>query len=439
LPYDLLPPGAGADGVVIGIEENGRIARLWLGGLSPLVLEQYGSNALLTIVEPADSMLRLQLLSRDGLVAKARLQPADGGDPAETALSLQVGQFVREFIRILPRNIGLTVALDSSLERIERVDAISAISTIPRVSSAIAGEQAADYLFSKTNTPVPTQIAALPTVNLSSLVASSSASTQSSYGLFSPGQDAIANTAGEGGEAVKVAVRRLVPKFQTLLAAKLLNLTVNESASRLAVAAMLEMVAPQTQVLLSRETAAAQQLSRRSLTESQTSTGLQTIAAGSRIQYRLENRSSQPFYALLLGLDNSGNLTFLSSPALQSFDQPPGIRAEPIAPTATLTLPQTAASFQWVLHGPTGLAETFVICSRAPFSQTLTLLEPVLRPTANAPSLNTLSNPLDVAQAVLQDLHQASLPAIDLVGAPADALALDMNVWASLRFVYQVV
>jgi hypothetical protein len=69
---------------------------------------------------------------------------------ADNYQPIQVGQLVQEAIRVLPRNLGLTVALDVHLERIERVDATSAFANIPSVSSVVvAGEQPADYLFGK--------------------------------------------------------------------------------------------------------------------------------------------------------------------------------------------------------------------------------------------------------------------------------------------------
>ncbi|MGL5058439.1 MAG: hypothetical protein ACRC62_00555, partial [Microcoleus sp.] len=57
----------------------------------------------------------------------------------------------------------------------------------------------------------------------------------------------------------------------------------------------------------------------------------------------------------------------------------------------------------------------------------------------DAESVRVLSNPLDVARAVLEDLHAASISGVQKLGLPTDDLALDMNVWASFSFVYRVV
>lgn len=444
-------PVTGADGVVIGVEEGGHTAKLWLAGLPATIIEQYGANSLLTLVnetQPGLAPVYLQVLTRDGLSAKARIYRADMPPDAIANLPVAtVGQFVRERVRVLPRNVGLVVALDSSLDRIERVDAISAFTAIPRVSSAIAGEQAADYLFSKISTPPPTQVA---TTNLTGVVPPTSGTTPSSYGLFSLGQEAIPNTAGESGEAVKVAIRRLVPKLQTLLAVKLLNLTVNDGASQIAVRATLEKVESQIQPLLQQETLAWRQRSRNSplpptnRTGKGSAEGLLPLAAGSRIQFRLENDSDRPLYYLVLGSDSNGNLMVFYTPSGaitvgESTTTTIATSAAIIATGETVTLPPTIPTFQWLVRGPDRLVETFLLCSRAPFTQTLTAITASLHPVGNTAALYTVPNPLDVAQAVLQDLHQASDPAAQVAGAPPETWALDMDAWASLRFVYQVV
>ena len=460
-PYHLpTVPVRGADGVVVRFEESGKAVRLWLGGLSAALLEQYEANSLLTLVDesgvPRDRLL--QIVSRDGLLAKAKLYPtpAENSPLIATAPVLHVGQFVREQVRVLPRSVGLTIALDSNLARIERVDAISAISAVPHVSATIAGEQAADYLFSKTHAVQPTQIAALPAVALPNLLSNKAAVSQSSYALFSPGRTAIPNTAGEGGEAVKVAVKRLVPKLQTLLAAKLLNLTVNETASQLAVRATLVVLTPEERRLM-QQTPAIAQLAPLPQT---LSTGLPpeteelvSLSIGSHIQYQLENQSEQAVHFLLLHLDSNGDLVSLDSPLAHAVSPAlpqapaadetskgtimPDRASNTIDPHESLTLPQVSTSFQWLVSGLPGLATTYLLCSRAPFQQTMALLDTTR--SSNTPSLKTLTKPLEVVQALLQDLHQAGDRLEPTVAAPSDSFALNMNVWASLRFVYQIV
>ena len=441
-PYFLPNLSAGAVGAIAAVDEIGKTAQLWLGGLPASLLEQYEVNSLLQVVgndaTNATTRTILQILSREGFTAKAKVFRPSSMEEAP-ATSIQVGQLVQEAVRVLPRNIGLTIALDSSLERIERVDAVSAFTAVPRVSSAIAGEQPADYVFSKVPSS-PTQLASLSSTSLPGL-ATGSSSPSISYGLFSPGHDAILNTTGEGGEAIKVAVRRLVPKLQTLLATKLLNLTVNDQTSRLNVRASLEMLTGQAQILSQQETghidsrvsASAKTLPHQNFTVLQ-------IPIGSRIRYRIENNGSQPIYPLAISLDSSSNLLWLSVPTLApDASVLPGTQPADlaIAAQAVSTIPGAATGADWQIQAPTGLAETYLICSRRPFNQTSVLLATQQRTGNNTIAGTPLINTLEVVQAILQDLHQASeLP--PMLNQP-DVYALDVNTWATMRFVYQVI
>ena len=427
LTYNLSPSNIGADGVVIAVEDNGRTAQLWLAGIPLAVLEYYGVNSRLTLVdrvgeglgEPNHSLVQLQLRSRSGLTAKAQIA-SDSNGP------LQVGQLVQEAVRVLPRNIGLIVALDAGLERIERVDATSAFATIADVSTVLAG-QPADYLFGRVPEVKTPESPVTPSSNLSS----------SRYGLFSLSQELIPDTAGAAGEAVKVAVQRLVPKLQTLLAAKLWRLTANAGSSYLGVKATLEVLTPQEQMLMARET---RRLPDMTLSQPSALGGVSSIPIGSRIQYRVHNYSDRSVYLILLGLDSSKNAIALypvEIPQATNGSDNSSRSQVVIAPSETITVPQAAINFDWVVYGPVGLAETQLIFSCANFTQTLAALEVAMHLKEEQQHIGPLVNPLEVLRAVLQDLHQAS--AVTETNSSVDVYALDVNAWASLNFTYHVV
>jgi hypothetical protein len=494
-------PSISADGVVMAVEEDQKTAQLWLAGLPPTVLAYLEVGSKLNLVpatdkedkeeggtrgkgdkgeiesqnsptphSPLPTPLQLQVRSRNGLVAKAQVV----GDPGNN--SLQVGQLVQEAVRVLPRNIRLIIALDPSLERIERVDATSAFAAMPFVSLSTTGEQLADYVFGR----VP-QAESAETATSSSV-----ASTPSRYGLFALDRQLVPNTAGELGEAVKVAVQRLSPKLQTLLAAKIWRLTTNDGSSRLKVKATLEIINPPERVFMQRETlrsrqeettTIATQLQKRLLNASShnggnprkrlappdSCTGAQpcypttpsdtipSLPIGSHIQYRVQNNSDRPVYLLLLGLDTNKNAIALYS--TQSTSNSNGSNSKPIlkdiaiAPGETAIVPQPTDDFTWTIHKPTGLAEHQLIFSSASFTQTLAAMTDTAQDLDEQQYIDTLSNPLEVVQAVMRDLQDASAVAphitastsTDAVTSSADTYAFDVNNWASLSFVYQVV
>lgn len=438
-PYGVPTLATGAVGAITALEENGNLAQLWLGGLSAMLLEHYGVSSLLTVVPPGKSTLSpvlLQITARDGFTARAKVCCLAEG-AAETLPALQVGQFVQEAVRVLPRNIGLTVALDGSLERIERVDAISAFTAVPRVSFAIAGEQPADLLFSKVQAQ-PTQVAALPSVPMTRLAATPSTI---SYGLFSPGRDVILSTTGEGGEAVKVAVKRLVPKLQTLLATKLLNLTVNDQTSQLAIQAQLEQLTPQTQVLAAQMTYGTDG-SRLGTNKGgpKSPSGVAQIPLGSRIRFQLDNQGADSVYSLAISLDTASNLLWLHLPMPEPDATVPldtATVSTKIPPHTSTILPAAIVGSEWQIQGTAGFADTYLILSRAPFSQTLATLANQQRSGSTAIAGTVLTNPLEIVQAILQDLHQAGERSATL--SVPDAYMLDLKAWATLRFTYQVI
>jgi hypothetical protein len=427
---DILHPLStfGAEGVVTGTEDDGKTVLLWLGGLPAQVLEYYGVNSRLTLVTKEGLNTQLVLRSRAGLTAKAQISSVDG------TTAPQVGQLVQEAVRVVPRNINLTVAFDTGLERIERVDATSAFATVPHVSNVVAGEQPADYVFGK-----------LPAAKNKDLAATNpTVVSLSRYGLFSLGSELIPNTVDEAGEAVKVAAQRVAPKLQTLLAAKLWRLTENAGSSRLGIKATLEIIGTLTpRALIQRETLRTQSTETSSKKAFNAELAeIPTVSVGSKIQYRVENMSDRPVYLMLLGLNSSRTAIALvpwyKSTEPDSSEAKAVLKDMVISPGQTLTIPQTTPGFEWVVQEPTSLSETQLIFSTAPFTQSLSALEAAKHPKAEQQRIQPLITPLEVAQAVLQDLHNASAVS-DMNGTAADSYVLDVNNWASLSFVYQVV
>ncbi|MEH2083372.1 MAG: caspase family protein [Nostoc sp.] len=403
-----LPPDdiIGAEGAVTAIEEDDKTVHLWLAGLPPQVLLYYGVNSRFTLGRTTEELI---LRSRTGLTAKAQISQIEGTNPP------RVGQLVQEAVRVLAQKIHLIIALDTGLERIERVDATSAFAAFTHISTVVLGEKPADYLFAKLQ------------------------QTPSRYGLFSLSGELISNATGEAGEAVKSTVQKLAPKLSTLLAAKLWRLTENQGSSRLAVKTTLEIIDNKSpRVIMQRETV------RTFKTETSIQKSLPTpiVPIGSRMQYRVENQSDHPLYLILLGLHN--NHTAIAFYSWETPEEPntadtkPVLKQVVIAPGETLTLPQTNTASEWMISGPASECEHQLIFSTAPFNETLAALNAAKYSTSEEGPIGSLENSLDVVQALLQDLHNASALKTDMNGTAPDSHSLDVNNWASLSFSFQV-
>lgn len=493
LPYDLVSR-KGAEGVVTAVEESAQQAKLWLAGLPPQILSHYSPQSILRVLplsgtaaatsgsgriqasptqsdaaavkpdtdnstselaagqgtkpqsklqtklqkQPQDREVKLRLQSLDGLTGKAELVGSG---------NLQPGQWVQEVIRVLPRQLRMSVALDAKLARIERVDATSAFSSLSRVAVVETGKPA-DYLFARAQINSPVQVN--PSQDEDSpwhVLVSDPSQSQHSYGLFFLSRELLPNTLGEAGESVKAAIRRLAPKLKALLAAKLLGLTVNESSSGLGVSATLETTAPTAEVLSRQQTQrapwSAPQADTDFLPKDEKEGTPITVPIGSRIQYRIHNYSDRPVYLMLLGIDSSAGTSAYYSPAIQS-DDPEGkllLKNEVIAPGKALIVPHISNAFEWVIHGPSGLTTNYLLLSHKPFNKTLAMLEKEMRQsqTADIQQIATLPNLLDVVQQVLEDLNQASEAAAKAAEISADKFALDVANWATLRFTYRVI
>ncbi|MBD2293662.1 caspase family protein [Anabaena sphaerica FACHB-251] len=407
------------EGVVRATDEDGKTAQLWLGGLPAHVWQYYSVGSRFNL--PTGEQLILK--SRNGLTAKAQMSSQD------LSKSLQVGQLVQEAVRVLPRNINLTVALDSGLERIERVDATSAFASITRMVNIASAEQGANYVFGKLQN-IPSR-----------------------YGLFSLGGELILNTAGEVGEAVKVAVQRLTPKLSTLLAAKLWRLTENEGSSRLAVKASLEIISKiSPRVIMQRQTwrsRSGETTTNKAFTTP--GTAIPTVPVGSRMQYWVENLSDRPIYLMLVGLNNTRSAfgsaapeviafyPWQMSPAADVSETKPHLQEIVIPPGQTLKFPQNDNTAGWMLPTRALFCEHQLILGTFPFTETLAALGIAKYPTADQQPIGPLVNALEVAQALLQDLHNASKVKAEMNVTATDSYVLDVNNWASMNFSFQVV
>ena len=430
VPYYAFSDLFGAEAIITELDKDNS-ATLRLVGIPPAVLKDYGVNSIFSLPSQYQSQppVQVKLTSHDGLNAKARF--LQGNNNSEI-----VGQGLQEEIRVIPRNPGLIIALEANLGRIERVDATSAFSSVSEVSTVItAGEASADYLFSKGqalqgNPPIKNIV-------------------ENGYGLFSLGLIPIPSTVGTQTEAVKSAVIRIVPKLQTLLAVKLCRLTVNEGSSQLGLRATLETISSQGEVtpVISQETFRYRQ-GREFFFDQQSlpyalAGAFPQIKAGQPIQYRLQNISDRAIYCLLFGVDSGANpLCFYFPDASAVAD--PSQNLQPLqnlqlAPGETRIVPRMEASSDWQVPGPSGLSEIYVLGSTQPFTKTLNVLSQIPQSKGEGERIVDLPEPLKVVKAVQEDLQAASKVSNEVTGSDSSVYALNVNCWATLSFVYQVI
>ncbi|WP_448381605.1 caspase family protein [Gloeomargarita sp.] len=338
-----LPPTVGAAGRVVQVSNEG--ADCVLAGVPPWILAALAPESQLVTQQG----VTLSLRARSGLLVKTT-----------PAAPVTVGEWVRERVRVVPTNLSLTVALAADLQRIERVDATSALGTLSYVNTVKVGEQSADCLLGRV--------------------------TPTTYGLFSPGYDLFPGTEGDRDEAVKAAIKRLIPRLQNLLAAKLLQLTDNLAATPWQLTVRL---VQGEQPLLTQSTAPNPAVS-------SPSSGIPTLDPNRPLACQISHREPQPLYALPLTLHPSQPITLYP--------------VQVIPPETPVT-----------------------VALRPPSTPGLTELRLLLAPQAWPAFLP--AEPLPLAQAILSHLHRPHV----VKDPPKDTYTLPVDTWAGLSLLYRVV
>jgi hypothetical protein len=416
-----------AAGIISKVDKNNHV-EIKLLGLPANVINSYGVNSCFSLVSsPENPAPQLQVKSKVGLITKA--------EPLSIIKPLKIGQLVQESIRILNRNLSLHLALDADLNRIERVDATSALANIPTINSAVvAKEQNADCLIGKVVTAVEPSTINLDTTN-----------QPFAYGLYTAGGDLIGETMGVAEEAVKVAIDRLQPQFNNLLAAKWLELTSNEFSSRIKASATLltpEIKSPlwQRATLVATTTLSSPKKSFFSAnpTTLEATNNLPVIARGTEIKLNLGNTDDRQLYTIVLGTDSHCNIYALYTPAESStIKGVVQLEEIAIAPQGELVLPPTKNSWKWKVSESPGINTLYVVLSVQPFSETLKAFASQQNFKLDQQQVLNVTNPITVVNSLMQDLHNTSSVVTNLLPSE-DVYALDVNSWATLKFVYEV-
>ncbi len=408
-------------------------ATLWLGGLMPELLPFCALGLRLKPIATANSDVpvpasTLMVKELSGLTAQAAVQPA---------MALPAGLPLVEIERRLPADIPLTVALDPALERIERVDATSALAGLAYITTAVPGEQWADCIFGRFTAQASAASPLSAVGQSTAAIAATTVDAQPGFSLFAPGYTLLPGTATEIEEAVKTAVGRLSPSLRSLLAVKLLRLTLNASSSQLPYRLMLERLTPTPQVVRLEETVPAHQRATEAARQARLAADPNTLETDQRFRIRLLNLGDQPLYYLIVNVAKRGNIS-VYCPFLEAIDPANGTQpnTDRIAQESQLS-PQGQLQFPRLEDDTLSLqqlqsADIFAIVCTQPFTETWRTIQAA---NFRQPSdrLAMLADPLPVMRAVLHDIHRAGVDDSTVSNNPPESvLALKSHTWATL-------
>ncbi|GBO52019.1 hypothetical protein APA_4324 [Pseudanabaena sp. lw0831] len=419
---EMLPiPDFGSDGVIINSSSDRHTADVYLAGLPIAVLSNYAAGAILNVVAvaststtsnkpetesvlksiPANPQATVQLKSRNGFNGKIEVLTEHSINP-----KLETGQLLQEVMRAISHNVKLAIALDVGLSKIERVDATSAFSTLPNMFGVNANEQCADCLFGVQS---------------------------ASYGLFTVGHTPILGSFGSVGESVGVAIKRLQPFLESLLAAKLIRTTENQAATHLDVRVTLKAMIGVDERAVTVASKFAARAALIPVNAASNTVHTKPINIGDRLECEIENFSDRPLYMRIFCLDPRSKIltpNFIATPYAND-----GI----IPPSEILTIPYPKAPMNWAVSAPKGMVDVYIVISRSPLLQVAKILEASQRQASSLNGLISIPNPLQVAQSLLDDLDRAGKPSeFGNAANINDTWMLDVQQWATFNFNYQV-
>lgn len=292
-----------------------------------------------------------------------------------------IGTRLGENKRFLPRNLTLKIALGNNLSRIERVDATSAFAGAVSVANVSNPQEWADYVF------------------------------DAGYQLFSVTGKALPGLLPvEANEAIRSSVTRLQPRFEQLLALKWLRLLMNETTSQVALGISLNRSLGKTMTSLV-ETIIPLNLGRSpNFTQPK-------IQFSDELAYRFNNNGTHDLYCV----------GFAQSPKQELFL---------LTPKTGLTLTPAQKNLDFAVE-PMRLSGTwkiYWIAGDRPFTNFQAQLEKLFGDLETTPQ--KLEKPLPLLEALLTDLHDASLVTNE---NNKELYALSTQNWAGLQFMYEAV
>ncbi len=292
-PIYFLPPTLPTAEAVI-TKVNGDQVEFWLGGVERDCLKK-GVNFQFDVWDASNKITgNVKMSSRKGLQAKGILNG-----------TAQIGDRLRETLRTLPVNWQLAIGLDPSLGK-ELGIAEAAIQKSKRMvavryqSAQVLYGMEVQYILSRMTSAYRSQL---------EKIAKTSKKPRKippldSIGLFTPSIDEIIpDSFGKVGESIKAASDRLIPKLQSLLAARLMKLTLNARQSELSFAAKMQ-IEGQSDALVGqaftiRGSAAVESKSDRA------------IPIDSLFQFQVTNVGTEDLYLAIMVIDASGGMKAL--------------------------------------------------------------------------------------------------------------------------------
>ncbi|NJM17941.1 MAG: DUF4384 domain-containing protein [Richelia sp. SL_2_1] len=403
---------------------NGNQVELWLGGVDSESLEAFEKDAVFTVADGGGKGF-VKLESRQGLVGKGTLI---------NTTQLKPGTLLQERIRGISPNIKLNIGLDDTFDSNTLNQAKQAFQTINRVSALPLRQQEVQYIFGAMTSARYQELQKRRIPNLPPV---------GSFGLFLATLDEILpKSFGDSGETVTDAIKRLIPKFKSLLAARIVKQMLgNTNTSKIKVTASMNIAGSQKVIS---ETFPVRGFKKQTDNQNTlvkppviTENGIPKLPIGTQVAFELENQESVPLYVSILVIDAAGEMAVI-------FPNDWGVAegATLLSAGEKRTIPSQNDGFKLTVGEPLGMTEALIIASTSPLRTSLKALQGIAKRggKTRGPIAPNEDEFLDVTDKLLDDLDTATRGGLNVEGVnlPAGVRGVDTNKLAAMAIPFDV-
>ena len=386
-----------AEAVITKVE--GDTVELWLGGINAQSRAAFQKGAVFAIVDAqGQPQGQVQLESHRGLVGRGQLLNA------APSAAIQPGSLCLEQVRVIPSNLSLRIGLDPSLGK-DTAPAKMALQTLKRIEAVPLQQREVDYIFGRmTDTYRQDAISRNPTT----------IPATGSLGLFSLGLDVIPSSFGAVGETVRDAVSRLAAKFKSLLATRIVKMTLNTDSSWLNVMATLRRADSGNPLIAkafpTRSLAVKSVASRpdsaqaKSVIASGASSQESVLPLFAPVQLQIANRENRDLYVCVLVIDPSAEMTMIFPNQWTAPED-----ASQLGAGQTLLIPDPNRDhFTLQTQEPKGVTEVLILASVTPLQKAIAALQTIAKSRNQLQGPVALSAPIEAIENMLSDLGESN-------------------------------
>lgn len=373
-------------------EIKGNEATLWLGGIAQESMDAFGEGATFITIKEPDSrggkQTQLELMSRNGLFGKADIKDSN----------VQTGALLQEFARAIPSDLKLQIGLDPSLGAAAAaksgLEALDRTEAVPFQPSNRLYAKEVHYIFSRMTPEYLQKIK----------VSGAEMPVEGSIGLFSPTLELIPDSFGQAGETVPQAIARLKPKLKSLLAARIVKMTLSADSSRLKIGVKMNYLrAGQSAQMIGQDfTPRGCEEPTRCPPYGGRGGKSSGIPIGSSLQFEVTNAETNPLYLGILLVDPSEGVVVLFPNDYQQLPDQDRDLSTQIEAGKTRLIPDPSKKEFVLTLKETGVGEMLIIASEKPLTNALLRLASIAKGRGNKGGVLDVRG--DEAVAVIDDL-----------------------------------